>query len=472
MLHLSQTQNQQHKILPQQLRMLSLFHLNGMELEMQLKNELEENPFLEATEPATETETKTDEPEDYKDWEEFSYDDQVNHAVEHQNFFSSEQMPTRQFADTTNFKDELLEQLRFLDLNEKQQRIGTYLIGSLDDDGLLTTPWDEIIDNISFGMQLMVHEEEINFVLERIRTLDPAGIAATDIRHCLLLQLYRRNTKSIDIKKAIQLLENHYNDLGRRNFTRIKHALNIDEEELEIIIQLIGGLKIKPIAATQHEIIQNQRLYPDFIIDKNTGELTVQLTGSRSESLSVNSSLMEDYKLTGCRNSEEKAAKQYLKSKIDAANWFVNAIRQRENTMLKVMKAIVNFQKDYFQEGDNTLIKPMVLRQIAEIAGVDIATVSRITCNKYADTHFGMVHLKQLFSEGLETADGEMVSNKVIRLAIADVVKQEDKQYPYSDQQLVAILDSKGFKVARRTVAKYRDQLSIPVAQLRMAVNY
>ena len=472
MLHLSQTQNQQHKILPQQLRMLSLFHLNGVELEMQLKNELEENPFLDVTE-APKEETKTDEPEDYKDWDEFVYDDQVNYAAEHQNFFSGEQLPTRQFADSANFKDELIEQLRFLSLDEKQYRIGTYLIGSLDDDGLLTTPFEEIIDNISFGMQIMVHEEEISYVLERIRTLEPAGIAASDIRSCLLLQLQRMNVKSIDVKKAIQLLENHYQDLSRRNFTRIKHALGIDEEEIEIIIQLIASLKLKPIAATQHEVITNQRLYPDFIIDINSNhELCVQLTGTRSESLCVNNSLMEDYKLTGCRNSEEKAAKQYLKSKIDAANWFVNAIRQREHTMLKVMKAIVNYQKEYFIEGDNTLIKPMVLRQIAEIAEVDIATVSRITCNKYADTHFGMVHLKQLFSEGLETADGEMVSNKVIRLAIADVVKQEDKQYPYSDQQLVAILGSKGFKVARRTVAKYRDQLSIPVAQLRMAVNY
>jgi RNA polymerase sigma-54 factor len=471
MLQLSQTQNQQHKILPQQLRMLSLFHLNGIELEMQLKNELEENPFLEMTENTIE-ETKSDEPDDFRDWDEFEYDDQVNYAAEHQNFFSGEQLPTRQFADKANFKDELVEQLQFLDLDERQQRIGTYLIGSLDDDGLMTTPLEEIIDNISFGMQLMVHEEEINFVLERIRTLEPAGIAAPDIRNCLLLQLKRMNVKNADVKKAIQLLEHHYNDLSRRNFTRIKHALDIDEEEVEIIIQLIGSLKLKPIAATQHEVMENQRLYPDFIIDINNHELTVQLTGTRSDCLCVNSSLMEDYKLTGCRNSEEKAAKQYLKSKIEAANWFVNAIKQREGTMLKVMKAIVNYQKEYFIEGDNTLVKPMVLRQIAEIAGVDIATVSRITCNKYADTHFGMVHLKQLFSEGLETADGEMVSNKVIRLAIADVVKQEDKQFPYSDQQLVAILGQRGFKVARRTVAKYRDQLSIPVAQLRMAVNY
>jgi RNA polymerase sigma-54 factor len=337
----------------------------------------------------------------------------------------------------------------------------------------MTTPLEEIIDNISFGMQLMVHEEEINFVLERIRTLEPAGIAAPDIRNCLLLQLKRMNVKNADVKKAIQLLEHHYNDLSRRNFTRIKNALGVDEEEVEIIIQLIGSLKLKPIAATQHEVMENQRLYPDFIIDINTNnELSVQLTGTRSDCLCVNSSLMEDYKLSSCRNSEEKAARQYLKSKIDAASWFVNAIRQREGTMLNVMKAIVNYQKEYFIEGDNTLVKPMVLRQIAEIAGVDIATVSRITCNKYADTHFGMVHLKQLFSEGLETADGEMVSNKVIRLAIADVVKQEDKQFPYSDQQLVAILGQRGFKVARRTVAKYRDQLSIPVAQLRMAVNY
>lgn len=472
MLHLSQTQNQQHKILPQQLRMLSLFHLNGLELEMQLKNELEENPFLEMNEPVKETETKTEEADDFKDWDEFAYDDKVNYAAEHQNFFSGEQLPERQFSDSINFKDELIEQLHFLDLTERQMRIGTYLVGSLDDDGLLTTPMEDIIDNISFGMQLMLEENEITSVLERIRTLEPAGIAATDIRHCLLIQLQRMDHDCPEVKKAMELLEHHYADLSKRNFTRIKHALNIDEEEVELIMQLISHLKLKPIAATQHETVSNQRIYPDFIIDINAGELNVQLIGTKSDTLSVNGSLLEGYKLTGCRNSEEKAAKQYLKSKIEAANWFVNAIRQRENTMIKVMNSIVNFQKDYFIEGDDTLIKPMVLRQIAEIADVDIATVSRITCNKYADTHFGMVHLKQLFSEGLETADGELVSNKVIRLAIADVVDNEDKQSPYSDQQLVTILGEKGFKVARRTVAKYRDQLSIPVAQLRMAVNY
>lgn len=471
MLHLSQTQNQQHKILPHQLRMLSLFHLNGIELEMQLKNELEENPFLEMTE-STEEDAKSDEPDDFRDWDEFAFDDQVNYTTEHQNYFSGEHLPARQFADSLNFKEELLEQLTFLNLDDRQQRIGTYVIGMLDDDGLMTTPLDEVLDNISFGMQLMVYEEELTYVLDRIRTLEPAGIAAPDIRNCMLEQLKRMNVKDPGVQMAIRILEHHYNDLSRRNFTRIKYALEIDEEAVQNIIQLIGSLKLKPIAATQHEVSGNQRLYPDFIIDLNNGEIIVQLTGTKSDKLTVNSSLAEDYKLTGCRNSEEKAAKQYLKSKIEAATWFVNAVKQRENTMLKVMKAIVDFQKEYFVEGDNTLIRPMVLRQISEIAGVDIATVSRITCNKYADTHFGIVHIKQLFSEGLETAEGKMVSNKVIRLAIADIIKQEDKQFPYSDQQIVTILSQKGYKVARRTVAKYRDQLSIPVAQLRMAVNY
>ena len=471
MLQISQTQSQQHKILPQQLRMLSLFHLNGLELEMQLKNELEENPFLEMKEPETE-EQKKEEPEDYKDWEEYGYDDQVDPSTEYQNYFASEEMPTRQYAEGTSFKDDLEEQMHFLDLDEKQQRIAVYLIGSLDDDGLMTTPMDDILDNISFGMQLMVDENEVVRVLDQIRTLEPAGIAATDIRECLLLQLKRLNSKRPDIKKAIQLLELHYHDLGKRNFTKIKNALNVDEDELEIIIKIIAQLKLKPIAATAYETRNNQRIYPDYILRTQGNEIIVQLAGTRGDSLSVNTGLLENYKLAGARNSEEKAAKQYLKSKIDAANWFVNAIKQRENTMLKVMRAIVEYQHEFFMEGDDTLIRPMVLRQVSEVTGVDIATISRITCNKYADTHFGMVHLKQLFSEGLENAEGEMVSNKVIRLAIAETVKQEDKNSPYSDQQLVAILGKKGFKVARRTVAKYRDQLSIPVAQLRMAVNY
>ena len=275
------------------------------------------------------------------------------------------------------------------------------------------------------------------------------------------------NQKRPDVRLATLLIENHFNDLRRRNLEKIMHDLHVEEDELVIIMQLIGKLKMKPIAESASSTEVNQNILPDFIIVQEDDYLEAFLYKQRSSSLHINSSWKEMIEAKGNGNKADKATQQYLKNKLNAAQWFVNAIRQREGTMLKVIKAILHFQYDYFREGDVRLLKPMILKNIADMIGVDISTVSRITCNKYVETPFGTILLKDLFTEGIANEKGKVISNRVIQTTLEELIETEDKKNPYTDQQLVTILAEKGFSIARRTVAKYREQLQIPVAQMR-----
>jgi RNA polymerase sigma-54 factor len=303
-------------------------------------------------------------------------------------------------------------------------------------------------------------------VLKDIQKLDPLGIGARSICECLLLQLKAMNTKRPDVQKSILLLENHYQDLRNRNMDKIMECLHLDEDELKIILELISSLKMKPVAEVQEGSTPNAHIIPDFLIVQEGDYLEVSLYNQRSASLFI-SREWKEIVADSQKTKKDAAAAQYLKNKYQSAQWFVSAIRQREGTMLRIMKAIVNMQYDYFREGDVKLLKPMILKNIADKTGVDISTVSRITCNKYVDTPFGMILLKDLFTEGIINEKGEAISNRVIQVAIEDAIEKEDKKNPYTDQQLVVILAKKGFSIARRTVAKYREILQIPVAQMR-----
>ena len=308
--------------------------------------------------------------------------------------------------------------------------------------------------------------EEITAVLLKIQQLDPVGVGARNVRECLLIQLHRMNEKRPDVRMGIRLLENHFTDLHNRNMDKIKHQLKIDEEELKIVLQLISTLKMKPVCEQEDGVNCNQNILPDFTILQVGDVLEVQLYRHRSESLSINSSWKQI--ATGSNQvTTDKAAIDYLKNKLQSAQWFIHAVQQREATMLKIMRAIVQLQYDYFLTGDINLLKPMILKNIAEMVGVDISTVSRITCNKYVETPFGLLLLKDLFTEGIANENGLVITNKVIQSAIEEVIETEDKHAPYTDQQLVNILSQKGFSVARRTVAKYREQLQIPVSHVR-----
>lgn len=469
MLSQIQTQKQQLKILPQQIQMLNIFHLNVLELEQRISDELEENPLLEMNE---EEETVAVEKfakesvQDFEDWEEHGYDDVPDYKLEYENYFNSESVPNVPIKAFSDYREGLKDQIRYMDLSDRQLQLADYIIDCLNCNGFLLQELEDMADDLSFKQGVIVEAEELQQVVYEIQKLDPVGVGAKNTRECLLLQLHGLQKKGPDVKTAIKLLENHYSDLSHRNMEKIMDALSIDEEELKIVLRLLASLKLKPVLEETEGTAVNNNIIPDFIltVDDN-GEIEVNLYRSRASSLYINQSLMETVHNAGA--SKDKSATQYLKSKLSSAQWFVNAIKQRESTMMQIMRAIVDLQRQYFKTGEVSLLKPMILKNIADKVGVDISTVSRVTSNKYVDTPFGIILLKNLFTEGIINQEGEVISNRVIQSAIEGVIENEDKSSPYTDQQLVAILANKGINVARRTIAKYREQLQIPVAQLR-----
>ena len=465
-----QTQKQQLKILPQQIQMLNIFHLNVLELDQRIQDELEENPLLEVNE---EEETVAVEKfakesvQDYEDWEEHGYDDIPDYKMEYENYFNSDTVPNVPIKAFSDFRESLKEQIRYMGLSDKELCLADYIIDCLNCNGFLLQSLEDMADDLSFKQGVIVEEDELEQVVQIIHQLDPVGVGAKNTRECLLLQLKNMGKKGPDVKTAIKLLENHYADLSHRNMEKIMESLGIDEEELKIVLRLLSSLKLKPVLEEFEGNAANNNIIPDFIltVDDDSGDIEVNLYRSRSSSLYINQSLMETVQVASA--NRDKSATQYLKSKLSSAQWFVNAIKQREGTMMQIMKAIVDLQREYFRTGEVSLLKPMILKNIADKVGVDISTVSRVTSNKYVDTPFGIILLKNLFTEGIINKEGEVISNRVIQSAIEGVIENEDKLNPYTDQQLVAILANKGINVARRTIAKYREQLQIPVAQLR-----
>jgi RNA polymerase sigma-54 factor len=462
-------QKQRLKILPQQIQLLNFFHLNTLELEQRIQQELEENPLLEDQKSELDTSIdkfNKDSVQDYQDWEEYGYNDVPDYKTEYNNYIHDEKVPERPITNGFDYRKILKEQYKVACESEKEAEIAEFIIDSFNDHGLLEQDVDALAEDYSFKHNKWIEPELIGDVLKKIQTLEPVGVGARNIRECLLIQLGRMNAKRPDVRMAVRLLESHFTDLHNRNMDKIKHHLKIDDEELKIVLQLISTLKMKPVCEQEDAIVVNKTILPDFIITQNGEELDVQLYRNRSESLSINTSWKQMAEGPKGVNTD-KSAIQYLKNKLQSAQWFVNAVQQREATMLKIMKSIVQLQYQYFLTGDINLLQPMILKNVAEMVGVDISTVSRITCNKYVESPFGLLLLKDLFTEGIANEKGQVISNKVIQSAIEEVIEGEDKHNPYTDQQLVNILSEKGFSVARRTVAKYREQLQIPVSHVR-----
>lgn len=469
MLQQNLVQKQETKILPQQIQLLNLFHLNTLELEHRIEQELEDNPFLEKKEEdeeATADKFAKEAVQDYEDWDEHGFDDIPDYKMEYSNYLPDDEKTFSPMKASTDFREDLKKQYRLCCNDANETLLADYLIDSLSDSGLLEIPLDKVAEEYSFAFKTWLEAEDFEQILMKLQLLDPIGIGARSICECLLLQLKALNCKRPDVQKAICLLKEHYQDLRNRNMDKIMECLQLEEDELKIILELISSLKMKPVAEVQEGSTPNAHIIPDFLIVQEGDYLEVSLYNQRSSSLFI-SREWKEIVADSQKGKKDAAAAQYLKNKYQSAQWFVSAIRQREGTMLRIMKAIVNMQYDYFREGDIKLLKPMILKNIADKTGVDISTVSRITCNKYVDSPFGMILLKDLFTEGIINEKGEAISNKVIQVAIEDAIEKEDKKHPYTDQQLVAILANKGFSIARRTVAKYREILQIPVAQMR-----
>lgn len=468
MLNQHLTQKHQTKILPQQIQLLNLFHLNNLELEQRIVQEIQENPLLEENDLEANSEEETREEDaikDYQDYEEYMYDDVPDYKTEDASYWHTENIPPKPLAEVVDFRKELKIQFSNISNSPEEITIAEYLIDSFNNDGLLELDLPTLTDDFSFKNQILAEVETLEAVLHKIQQLDPVGIGARSIRECFLLQLQRMNQERPEVRTAISLVQSHFNDLHNRNIDTILQRLQVSEEELKIVLLLISKLKKRPVINMPDNAAINYNIIPDFVIKQEDDRLSISLYHQRSSSLSINRSWMD--MIQEEKQSVDKATSVYLKNKLNSAQWFISAIRQRESTMLKVIKAIVGLQKEFFMEGDIKLLKPMILKNVAEIVGVDISTVSRICCNKYAETPFGTLLLKDLFTEGIQNDAGTMISNKVIQSAVKDIIEEEDKKNPYTDQQLVKLLAQKGYSVARRTVAKYREHLKIPVAQMR-----
>ena len=466
MLRQIRTQKQHFNVLPQQIQLLKIFHLNTLELQRRIQEELNDNPLLEEEvdeEDKQQEESSKEEIKDYQDEEEYAYDDIPDYKLEHNNYLPENQAQLP-FPEQQDFRKTLRHQMFIHLKNSKEIVIADFLIDSLSEEGLLDQESSSIADDISFQNNIIVEAEEVERVRAKLQQIEPCGMGCRSIKEFLVFQLQRMEQTDC-VKNAICLLNEHFHDLYHRNMEKIAAKIQITEDELREVIRLVSTCKLKPFAESQSSTL-SPRIIPDFIIAEDENKLSISLYRQRSSTLFINQSL------TKMLDKEEKTDKhtvQYLKSKLNSAQWFVDAIKQRESTMMKIMTEIVKFQADFFKDGDIRMLKPMILKNIAQTVGVDISTVSRITCNKYADTPFGMLLLKSLFSEGVENEQGELISNRVIQTAIEEVVKSEDKKAPYTDQQLVSILSLKGFDIARRTVSKYREHLQIPIAQRRTA---
>ena len=456
-------QKQQARILPQQIQLLNIFHLTSMELEQRIRQELEENPLLEEIPDEDKDELKDDGPQDFADWDEYGYDDIPDYKTEYANFFADQQMPDRPLAQGADFRAQLKIQLRMLLHTEKEQKLADFLVDSLNEAGMLEQDLSAVAEDFSFSQGSWVETEELEAVLKVVQSLDPPGLGARNIRECLLLQLARKPSQDPQVAIATKMIRDHYEALNNRQIEKIIQTLDISEQDFQEALQCIAGLQLRPLDDDQGFVPGSQQINPDFIISWEDEQVRVSLT--RQRSLQINRSWMDSVKQQ-C-HEKDRATNTYLKSKLQSAEWFISSLQQREQSMLAIMHAIVNWQKSYFEEGDPLLLKPMILKNIEEKTGLDMSTVSRITSNKYAATPFGNILLKDLFTEGLETSSGESISSRVIQETLREVVEKENKQQPFTDHELVNILNSKGFRIARRTIAKYRDMLKIPAAKLR-----
>lgn len=461
------SQKQGLKILPQQIQLLNFFRLNQLELEHRIEQELEENPLLEKGDEEESAEaTELSPVEDYKDYDEFVYDDIPDYKLEYANYLPEDSQFLPSLADSIDFREEAKQQYRLLWKEEDDWALADYIIDSLNDYGMLEQDLEQMAENYSFKNSVWIESSVLKDVLVKIQQLDPIGIGAADTRECLLIQLERMNKKGPDVKMAISLLRDHYEEMKGANMDKICQRMQLEEDELKIVLHLIATLKLRPVTETNKVTTERQKIVPDFIVRAEGDKLEVELYNSRSATLHINTSWKESVEAQ-CEGKQQKETKIYLRNKLQSAQWFIDAIRQRETNMLQVMKTIVKLQYEYFKEGDIRLLKPMILKNVADLVSLDISTISRITSNKYVETNFGTLLLKDLFTEGLVNEKGESTSNKVIQSTIEEVIRQEDKKRPLTDQQLVTILSEKGYSIARRTVAKYRELLQIPVAHLR-----
>lgn len=459
-------QKLQQKLSPLQIQTIKLLELPTLELEQRIKKELEENPVLDE---GTDDEDRDENDTRDVSLSEYSSEDQIPSYKLYTNNQSKDlKQEYNIFSVKESFNQSLIAQLGYSEMDEHSRAVARYLIGSLDDDGYLRRDTDSLVDDIAFRQGLVTDKEEVERILKKIQEFEPLGVGARDLRECLLIQIKnRRDTPAQKIAKEI--LEDYFPEFTKKHYTKILSRMSITEDDLKDAIEEIVHLNPRPGGQIDDSYSdQAQQVVPDFVLEYKDGELIMSMPRFTVPELRVNKRYAD--MLTASANSssrEGKEAATFVKQKLDSAKWFIEAIRQRHNTLENTMNAIIDFQREYFVEGDETKLRPMVLKNIAEKAGLDISTISRVVNCKYIQTHFGIYPLKYFFSEGLMTESGEEVSTREIKNILASSIDVEDKQKPLTDEELVGVLGEKGYRVARRTVAKYREQLNIPIARLR-----
>ena len=458
---------QMQKLSPLQIQTIKLIELPVQELEQRIRKELEENPVLDEDLPK---ETEEDEAPREVSLSQYKEDDSIpSYRLRSDNYnFKDERPQYSTFSVKESFTQSLQEQLGYRSLGDRQYAVASFLIGSLDDDGYLRRSIDSIVDDLSFRANIETDEEEVLEMLKVIQEFEPAGVGARDLRECLLLQI-RGCRRSPEVENATRILRDHFNEFINKHYQKIMTRMNLSEVQLKAAMAKI--LKLNPSPGGQIDDTysdQAQQIIPDFLLEYRDGDLVLSMPRFSIPELRVNRKYA-DILLEAANSSEreKKEAATFVKKKLDSAKWFVEAIKQRHNTLSSTMQAIVDYQHDYFIDGDETHLKPMVLKDIAEKTGFDISTISRVVNSKYIETHFGIFPLKYFFSEGLENQEGEEVSTRELKKALQECVDNENKRKPLTDDELVESMTARGYKVARRTIAKYRDQLGIPKARLR-----
>lgn len=477
------------KLSPQQIQMIKLLEIPTLQIEQRIKKELEENPALEEgseDESLTSEEDNEDQFDDEdnkndKDQDEFTIDDYIEedeipeYRLQVSNVSRDDEKRAEiPFSAGSSFHEHLESQLGLRNLNDKQKILGEYIIGNIDEDGYLRRDLVNIVDDLAFLQNVTTTEEELEEVLRIVQDLEPAGVGARTLRECLMLQLEKKVLNQTSVKLANTIIDLYFEEFTKRHYDKIVAKLGITEGELKSAIEEIlklnpkpGGVYSDPFSKTAQPII------PDFILEHSEEGFDLHLNSRNLPELRLSSAyseMLQAYSKDKSQKKEMKDAIMFVKQKIDSAKWFIDAIKQRQNTLLLTMNAILEYQKEYFIDGDETKLKPMILKDVAEMTGLDISTVSRVANSKYIQTHFGIFPLKFFFSEGLQTDSGEEVSTREIKRILQDCIDNEEKRRPLTDERLTEILQEKGYLIARRTVAKYREQLNIPVARLRKEI--
>ena len=467
----------QQKLSPQQIQLMKLVQLPTQSLEARIKEELEENPALaEGLDKAEDTfDNDPNEEREVRDsMEEINWDDYIpdddtpDYKTKANNYSADDELYESPVVVSESFHESLTSQLHLRNLNEDDLDLCIYLVGTIDDDGLLRRPLEDIVDDLAFSQGVFTDESTLERLLQVIQDLDPAGVGARDLQECLLIQLERK-TPSLKVNLAISILDQYFDVFVKRHYQKLMDRLGIDEEGLREAIEEIGRLNPKP-GGSSNMSRPTENVIPDYNLQIVDDELQLSLNGKYAPELSLSGKyreMLEHYKASTEKNKSEKEAALFVKQKLDSAKWFIDAIVQRQQTLMLTMSCILNYQEEYFLTGDERKLRPMILKDIAEEIGMDISTVSRVASNKYIQTPYGTFLIKRFFSESMTNSEGEEVSTREIKKILEDVVDEENKRKPLTDEALANILKEKGYPIARRTVAKYREQLDIPVARMR-----